>query len=82
MFFSECSHSTGQQISEAGYLKRIERLESIYGSPNVYSLEKHGAQTTGMKQYRRVQHKDYPNPATGVNATAFLRLFAAERTQR
>lgn len=57
---------TGQKISEAGYLERIERLESIYGSPNVHSLEKHGAQTTGMKQYRRVQHKDYPNPTTGV----------------
>ncbi|WP_269777254.1 RHS repeat domain-containing protein [Motilimonas pumila] len=58
--------SAGQKISEAGYLQRIERLESIYGSPNVHSLEKHGAETTGMKQYRRVQQEHYPNPTTGA----------------
>lgn len=60
------SNSISQKISEAGYLSRIERLESIYGSQGVHSIEKHGAQTTGMKQYRRVQHKDYPNPTTGA----------------
>ena len=60
------SGSTGQKIPDAVYLQRIERLESIYGTSNVHSLEKHGAQTTGIKQYRRVQHKDYPNPTTGA----------------
>jgi len=75
---SEVPDSTGQKISEAGYLKRVERLESLYGTKNVHSLEKHGAQTTGMKQYRRVQHKDYPNPTTGApgnkTKTASIRI--------
>jgi hypothetical protein len=40
-------------------------LVPFFWAENVHSREKHGAQTTGIKQYRRVQREDYPNPTTG-----------------
>lgn len=66
------------KISESGYRARIESLEKHYGTINVHSLEKHGAPTTGLAQYRRVKNTDYPNPTTGApgnptkNASKFL----------
>lgn len=62
----EAGEDITPKITEAQYRQRIERLESIYGTSNVHSLEKHGAQTKGIKQYRRVQQKHYPNPTTGA----------------
>ncbi|MEO0333934.1 MAG: hypothetical protein AAF223_20050, partial [Bacteroidota bacterium] len=74
--------AAGQKISEAGYQQRIERLESLYGTNNVHSLEKHGAQTKGLKQYRRVQQPRYPNPTTGApgNATKTASKFLTMKT--
>jgi RHS repeat-associated protein len=75
---AKVSNNSNQKISEVGYKKRVERLESIYGSKNVHSLEKHGAQTSGLAQYRRVKNANYPNPTTGSsgrrtkNASKFL----------
>jgi len=54
------------QMTEADYLRRIQMLEKNFGTGNVHSLEKHGAQTTGLAQYRRVQQPSYPNPTTGA----------------
>ncbi|VUD69395.1 hypothetical protein TDB9533_04762 [Thalassocella blandensis] len=57
-------------MTEVDYKKRVEFLEQNYGTQtpgrSVHSLEKHGAQTRILKQYRRVKHPDYLNPTTGL----------------
>lgn len=66
------------ELSEANYARRIHELELSLGTPNVHSLQKHGAQTTFLSQFRRVQQLNYPNPTTGLtgnptkNASRFL----------
>jgi hypothetical protein len=55
-----------KSLSEDEYKRRIEMLERKYGSSNVHSLEKHGAQTSAISQYRRVKDASYPNPSTGA----------------
>jgi len=66
------------ELSEANYLRRIQEIEANYGAPGIHSLQKHGAQTTALSQYRRVSRPSYPNPATGAagnptkNASKFL----------
>jgi len=66
---------------EANYLRRIQGIEAKYGAPGVHSLQKHGAQTTALSQYRRVSRPDYPNPTTGAagNATKNASKFLSHR---
>ena len=57
------------ELSEANYGRRVQDLEATYGTSNVHSIEKHGAQTTSGSQYLRVRGLNYPNPTTGVGGT-------------
>ncbi|MFK7767717.1 MAG: RHS repeat-associated core domain-containing protein [Mariniblastus sp.] len=58
------------ELSEANYGRLVRKLEAEHGTPNVHSVEKHGAQTTLGAQRRRVQDAGYPNPTTGANGNA------------
>jgi hypothetical protein len=70
-----------EELREANYGRRIRDLEATHGTPNVHSLEKHGAQTTSQAQLDRVSLPDYPNPTTGQpgNATKTASRFFTNR---
>jgi len=79
--YTVAPNDAARELTEADYLRRIQLLEKHFGTSNVHSLQKHGAQPSGLAQYRRVQRSTYPNPTTGApgNPTKVASKFLTHR---